>query len=340
MKKRRSQLFYLIVFIFAQLALFSLLGLWIFRYVFNHLNITQIEKDIASRVTTEGIDVIILICGCGLFAAIYLGMILIFRNLNIQLKIAKLYDNFIGNITHELKSPLASIQLYLDTMDNRDIPRSKQKEFIAMMRRDTNRLTGLVNSVLEITGLEQKRMLFECQVYNADSALRTVIDEARQQLKLPVDTVTIRGEVSLQFVADLNALKTVFRNLFDNAIKYSIDPVQIIINLKRNTKMIVIEFCDNGIGIPFPEQKKVFDKFHRIYNSNIPNVKGTGLGLYLVKEIVRHHGGKIELFSDGEYKGTTFRIKLPIFNVTRKRYLSSLLKITRLMRQRQEVNRG
>ncbi len=340
MKKQRSQLDYLIVFIFAQLALFSLLALWIYRYIYNRLIIVQVEEQISTQVMTEGVNVIILVCGCLLFAAIYLGMILIFRNLNIQLRIARLYDNFIGNITHELKSPLASIQLFLDTMDNREIPRSKQKEFIGMMRRDTLRLTGLVNSVLEIAGLEQKKMFYECQVNNADPALRTIIEETRQQQKLPAGTVKIVGQLSVQFVADLNSLKTVFGNLFDNAVKYSIEPVKITINLKCNAKMVVIEFCDNGIGISSQEQKKVFDKFHRIYNSNIPNVKGTGLGLYLVKEIVRHHGGKIELVSKGENAGSTFRIKLPIFNVTKKRYLSSLLRITQIVRQRKEINHG
>ncbi len=336
MKKQHSQLFYLIVFIFAQLALFSLLGLWIFRYVNNRIIIVDAGNQVSTRVMAEGVDIIILVCGCILFAAIYLGMILIFRNLNIQLRIARLYDNFISNITHELKSPLASIRLYLDTMDNRDIPRLKQKAFFGMMKRDTDRLTRLVDSVLEIASLEQKKLKFDSQVYGDESELINVFEEARQQFSLSADAVEVHGHITSGFAADLNWLKTVFGNLFDNAIKYAIEPVKIRIFLKNNSKRITIEFSDNGIGIAPDDQKKVFDKFHRIYNSRIPNVKGTGLGLYLVKEIIRHHNGKIDLISDGENTGTTVRIMLPVLRTTKKRYFGKQLTIVKPVTQQKE----
>lgn len=326
MKKQRSQLHYLIVFIFAQLALFSLLGLWIYRYAYSWIIAIDSEKQVSTRLMAERVDIIILICGCVLFAAIYLGMILIFRNLNIQLRVTKLYDNFIGNITHELKSPLASIRLFLETMASRDLPRQKQREFFSLMKRDTDRLTRLVDSVLEIAGLEQTKIGFEYEITDADTAIRSTIEEGRQQFGLPADAVAVHGQIPYQLKANLNWLKTVFSNLFDNAIKYSIEPVTIRISLTCDSKQMMIDFSDNGIGVPAEEQKKVFDKFYRIYDSNIPNVKGTGLGLYLVKEIIMRHQGKITMLSNGKNMGATFRIRLPVYQESRRLSIGNMFR--------------
>jgi signal transduction histidine kinase len=101
------------------------------------------------------------------------------------------------------------------------------------------------------------------------------------------------------------------------------------VNLKCFSKKLLIEFTDSGIGILPKDQKRIFNKFHRIYNKNIPNVKGTGLGLFWVKEILRHHGGKIIVSSNGEYKGSTFSIELPIYQSSKKRYINGLLKLTK-----------
>jgi two-component system, OmpR family, phosphate regulon sensor histidine kinase PhoR len=334
LKKQRSQLYYLVVFIFAQLALFSLLGLWIFRYVWK-IDVDS-GKQVLPQVMAERTDIIMLICGCILFAAIYLGMILIFRNLNIQLRVTKMYDNFIGNITHELKSPLASIQLFLETLDSRDVPRQKQKEFFTMMKRDTNRLTRLVDSVLEIAGLEQTKTGFESEIMDAEMAIRCIIEETRQQFSLPVDAVLVHGKIPYQFKVDLNGLKTVFSNLFDNAIKYSINETNIRVSLACDSRRMIIDFSDKGIGVSVKEQTKVFDKFHRIYDSSIPNVKGTGLGLYLVREIIRQHGGKITLSSYGKNTGATFRIRLPVYRESRRLAIGSMfpaLKSSKLQKE-------
>jgi signal transduction histidine kinase len=129
-------------------------------------------------------------------------------------------------------------------------------------------------------------------------------------------------------VVDRNAMKIVFNNLIENAIKYSIEPVKININLSRISKKIYIRLSDKGIGINPDELKKVFNKFYRIYDINIPTVKGTGLGLYWVKEIIKTHGGKITALSEGKNKGSTFRIELPVFQISKKRFLDKLLRNT------------
>ena len=135
----------------------------------------------------------------------------------------------------------------------------------------------------------------------------------------------------------LPILKIVFDNLVDNAIKYSFDPVQIAINLSCSTKDIIVTFSDHGIGIPVKARKKVFKKFHRIYGKNIPNVKGTGLGLYWVREIIKYHGGKVSVSGKGQSKGSTFRIEIPIYQTSKRRYINQLLKLTR-KREKQQVS--
>jgi len=260
-------------------------------------------------------------------------MSLIFIYLTRQMNLTRMYDNFIANVTHELKSPLSSIQLYLETMDSRNVPTEKQKKFLDLMLNDAERLNNLINSILDISALEKKRVAYNYHVYDVDFLIRELIDESISQFKIDGKSVTITGKASCECVIDRSALKIVINNLFDNAIKYSKEPAKLTIDLTCNEKYAVLTFSDSGIGISHNEQKMIFRKFQRIYNRNIPNVKGTGLGLYWVQEIIKYHGGNISVYSEGENKGTTFRIELPIYQTSKKRYINSLLKITRKSEQ-------
>jgi signal transduction histidine kinase len=255
-------------------------------------------------------------------------MFLIFRNLTVQLKLTKLYDNFIANVTHELKSPLASIQLYLETLHSKEIPANKQKEFYELMMRDSKRLKKLIDSILEISRLEKKRIAHNYHIYNADDVIRQIIKESTEQFRLSDTSVKILGEAPCKCVIDKDAMQIVFDNLTDNAIKYSINAVEIIVKLSCSKKYLIIEFMDKGIGIGQKNQKKIFHKFQRIDNRNVPNVKGTGLGLYWVKGIIKFHGGKISVFSEGTNKGSCFKIELPIYQTSKRFYINSLLRQT------------
>jgi two-component system, OmpR family, phosphate regulon sensor histidine kinase PhoR len=326
--KRHQSLQYMLIFILAQVAWLSLLGLWIYWYVSNYFTYSKAGADAAQVMISHRNNVVALVGGLILLVAVSVAMSLLFARLNSQLKVTGLYDNFIANVTHELKSPLASIQLYLETLNQRRLSREKQKEFLQIMMRDADRLNQLINSILEIAGLEQKKVAHDFAVYPVDTLARSLIKEAAEQFKLPPRAIRIAGHASCQCVADRNALKIVFNNLLDNAIKYSSSKARIDVRLKRTFKVSVIEFRDRGIGISANDQKKVFDKFLRIYNANVPNVKGTGLGLYWVKEIIKYHGGKVTVSSEGTNKGTTFRIELPIYRTSRNRRINQLLKIT------------
>jgi signal transduction histidine kinase len=314
MKKRRSFLYHITVFVVSQLAWLALLGIWIYWYVSNYIIFKNVGDKLSPEIMYNGTKVIPFIGGIVLLVSIAFGMSLIFRHLNVQLRLNNLYDNFISNITHELKSPLSSIQLYLETLNSRTVPAEKQKVFISMMIKDAGRLKNLINSILEISALEQKKIAHDYHIYSVDLLLRELLDGVIEQFNLPKDSLKIEGLADCECIADKNAIKIVLDNLTDNAIKYSNKSTKICVKLKVLFSKIIIEFSDNGIGIPSEELKNIFSKFYRIYGENIPNVKGTGLGLYWVREIIRSHRGKISAFSDGIDKGSTFKIELPVYN--------------------------
>lgn len=334
-RKKYTSAFHITVMVLAQIAWMLLLGIWIYWYVSNYIIFERVWDEFSSQISIDGINTLAFVGGIILLVGIWAFMSLTFRRLNIHLRLTNLYDNFIANVTHELKSPLSSIQLYLETMNSRDVPKEKQKEFIERMIVDTHRLNELINSILEIPKLEQKKVSHEFHVYDVDDTMRQIINEALVLNKIPMDTVSFEGSVKVKCVIDKNAFKIVLSNLIDNAKKYSLGELKLRFIFQRQLTYFALEVIDNGIGIPKKEQKKIFGKFVRIYNKSIPNVKGTGLGLYWVKEIIKSHGGRISVASEGLGKGTKFKIEIPIYMESKKMFINKLLKLTR----KQEIKR-
>jgi signal transduction histidine kinase len=333
LKKRRSLLYHIIIFVLAQIAWLSLLGLWIYWYVYNYIVFEQVGDQISPQLTYDITNVVPFVVGLVLLVSLSLITAWIFRNLNVQLRLTILYDNFIGNVTHELKSPLSSIQLYLETLMQRDVPPEKQKEFIELMMKDADRLKRLIDIILEISALEQKIISHDYTICDAEPTINKSIAESIEKFRLDKDTVSINGSASCKVVADTNALKIVIDNLVDNSIKYSTNPLKLNVNLSCGSKRFIIEFSDNGIGISSKELKKIFNKFHRIYDKSIPSVKGTGLGLYWAREIIKNHGGTISVLSGGLGKGVTFKIELPVYLASKKRFVNKLLRRTEKYKQ-------
>ena len=195
------------------------------------------------------------------------------------------------------------------------------------MIKDAQRLDGLINTILEISRMEQKKAAYNFQIYSADNLYRVLIEEAVKQYCLPSGAVKIKGKLKCNCIVDKKAIEIVVNNLISNAVKYTKREIRIRITLSTSKKMICASFIDNGIGLSPADRGKVFNKFHRIYQKNSPNVKGTGLGLYLVKEIIKYHKGRISVSSIPD-KGSTFKIELPIYSETNKRY-NKLLKFSK-----------
>ena len=312
MRKRRFSIYPTFIFVFVQLAWLGLLALWIYWYISNYIILTQVEAVISVQFEASSTNIAILVGGVVLLVAISVGSFVIFGNLSHQIKLTRMYDSFIANVTHELKSPLASIQLHLETLQSRETPSSQRQEFVELMMKDASRLGNLINSILEVAGLEEKRALYNMHPYEAESLVRLLFQEAAEQYRLPEGSIEIDGAAPCQCLADRDAIKVVVNNLVDNAVKYSVEAVYIRVALSCTPKRLIVEVTDSGIGIPSGHLKDVFKKFRRISQTNSPNVKGTGLGLYWVREIISHHQGRVTADSDGEGTGATFRFELPV----------------------------
>ena len=204
------------------------------------------------------------------------------------------------------------------------MPPEKQREFLEIMMKDASRLQRLINSILEISAQEKKKSLKDYQVYRADHLLRSILEESLDRFRIKKENYTISGEAPCEIVAVKDSLKIVFDNLVDNSAKYSVNDSRINIKLACNPGKVLIDFADKGIGIPPKERKKIFRKFYRIMNKDIPNVKGTGLGLYQVKQIIKLHGGKINLIDSGKDGGCVFRIELPPYHSSKKRFKKAI----------------
>ena len=312
-RRRHSFAYNLVIFVLAQIVWVAVLLLWIYWYVKNNIIFEKVGETISPQIVYDAPSVFPFVGGIVLLVGLSFSLVLIFRHLNIQIRLTALYDNFIANVTHELKSPLSSIQLYLETLNSRDVPEEKKKEFYGLMMRDAERLKNLINSILEVALMDKKKLIGDFEPYKADEIIKKIILESAEQFQLDQNKIKFSGDAGCEVLLNRSSIKTVFDNLVDNSIKYSVSALEIKVTFKRNTKKVEIEFEDNGIGIPHDEIKKIFQKFHRLYDKDIPNVKGTGLGLYVVKEIIKNHKGKVSAFSDGKGKGSKFKIELPVY---------------------------
>jgi signal transduction histidine kinase len=312
-KKINSYFYFIFIFVLAQLAWIGLLGLWIYWYVSNSIIFEEVGEQLSPQLKADSPSAFVFVGGILLIVAMALGISVMFRNLNVQLKLNRLYDNFISNITHELNSPLASGE--------------NKTKFINYMMNDARRLNNLINTILEISRLEQKNIAHDYDIYKGGKIIRSLVHESAEQFQLEEDKIKILDNSDARIVIDKNAMKIVVDNLIDNALKYSPGDPEIEVKIENKNKRFVIEFTDKGIGVDQKQAKKIFKKFYRVSDNNIPSVKGTGLGLYWVREIIKSHGGNILCLSEGLNKGTTFQIELPIYGVSQKRLTKKLLKM-------------
>ena len=239
------------------------------------------------------------------------GLYLLYRNLRREISAAEQQRNFLLSITHELKSPLAGIRLVLETFHRRrQLPDDIQEKLSVSGLTETDRLTGLVNDLLLSAKLETAYQL------SAEAVdLGALITEAAARVEMKYKSARITVDVAPDVPAitgDRVGLSSVAVNLLENAAKYAQPAPEIVTTLRRGgADEVVWTVSDNGSGIPDREKRRVWAKFYRIGNEDTRRAKGTGLGLFIVRQLVNRHGGQIEL-EDNHPRGTTFRIHLPL----------------------------
>jgi two-component system phosphate regulon sensor histidine kinase PhoR len=252
-----------------------------------------------------------------LFAAVDLLLILgvwfVYRNLKRQLQLAEMKTDFVSNISHELKTPLAVIRMYAETLEmGRISDQEKQREYHSIIVQESDRLTRLINNILTFSRIESGKKDYRKVSLDLNAVLREVLSVYRFHLEHKgFETSVVEGDNLPMIEADEEAVAEALLNLLDNAMKYSSDVKRITVRTGSNDSEAWVEVEDRGVGIPLPLQKKIFEKFYRVSEGLVHTAKGSGLGLALVEHIMHAHNGRIELHSvPGE--GSRFRLIFPV----------------------------
>jgi signal transduction histidine kinase len=248
----------------------------------------------------------------GLSLALAAGIVLTYRNVSREVALARLKSDFVSNVSHELRTPLALIRLYAETLElGRLGSKEKQEEYYRIIRKESERLTALINNILDFSRIEAGRKEYDFRETNLAELVRNTLDSYRYQIEQ--NGFALRENISEDVPAvqvDREAIARSLLNLVNNALKYSRDNKYLGVNLYRDNGSVKLEVIDHGIGIPRAEQHKIFEKFYRVGDPLVHNTKGSGLGLSLVRHIVQAHGGMVSVESTpGE--GSKFTIALP-----------------------------
>jgi two-component system sensor histidine kinase SenX3 len=258
---------------------------------------------------------VLLFLGVILFAVLIAGLIVNTSFLVHEIRRNEQHDSFINAVTHELKTPIASIRLYLQTLQRRDVDESQRHEFYRLMLDDTNRLLATVEQVLK-AGQAGHRKEGERIPLDFSDLVRECVEVARTSYHLQPESLryeqAANNGVAANVVGDSEDLRTAVANVLDNAVKYSGPQVDVSVRVETtDEKHVTLSVRDHGVGVPAEDLKRIFKRFYRVPNRALGNVKGTGLGLFIVRAIARKHGGRVFAESDGDGLGTTVFLELP-----------------------------
>jgi len=292
-----------------QVVWITLVVFWIYWFIGKHREFRNLAEKYRPELLGQGYNWPVMAEGLVMLVAILVGVYVIFHYWNRQSNLYAQQRNIISQVTHELKSPLASIQLHLETIRLRRPSEEKLDNFVGTMLADTERLHYLINNLLMAARLEQRRKPPERRLTDISALLEEHVERERSRLAQG-------GNISLETVAGLKAsvdpeeMGMVLRNLFENAELYSPEAPDITVTLSKAGANLILSVRDCGRGLEEKELKKVFEMFYRVRQTD-EYVRGTGLGLYIVQSVVKGYGGTVVVTSEGLGKGSTFTIKIP-----------------------------
>jgi len=259
---------------------------------------------------------VLLFFGIVFFALLIAGMVVNTIFLVRELRRSEQHDSFINAVTHELKTPVASIRLHLETLQRRQLPEERKQDFYRIMLSDADRLTETVEQVLRAGRAGDKKAGKEKADVDFSKLVRECMEAIRTRYHLQAEALHYEESGGngdgLHVKGSAEDLRTAVSNVLDNAIKYSGEQVDVRVRLETSDeKKVTLRVQDHGVGIEQDDLKRIFKRFHRLAPRSMAHVKGTGLGLFIVKSIAKKHGGTAFALSEGEGQGTTVVIELP-----------------------------
>lgn len=299
------------IFLAIQVLWILLMVIWIRWYVENHAQLRAMAERLRTQVEVDGLGWLPLLQGGILLALILAGATVIFIYWNKQHRFNQMQRAFVSNVTHELKSPVASIQLALETMALRDLSEDRRREFVAMMLDDTERLTTLIDRILDAARIEKRRGRYQLETVSMRHFVEEVLEEDRHRIEKDGRVIVLERGRDARVAIDRPAMRVVLGNLLENAASYSPKDSKIRLRLHRDLRSCRLDVIDSGDGIRGKDLKNVFKMFWRGSEEKASRVRGTGLGLYIVRNIVKDHRGKVWASSPGLGRGSTFSLRLP-----------------------------
>ena len=259
----------------------------------------------------EGLDWLMLVLGTLFFVLVMIGLVWLCVWLIQEMRLNQRQQAFVDAVTHELKTPLASFRLYIDTLSRHDPPAEKRTEFLDHMRQDLDRLDRTVGQVLAAARAEAPGRRPMRDRVDLRGLLSECIDQVRKRYRLPADAVKLNSSPADAVRGDSAELGLIFNNLLENAVKYSEDPVDVQVGVSPTLDgRMEVEISDSGIGIPPWELRKIFQRFYRVGRDVQRKVAGLGLGLFVVRNLVRRQGGSVVARSEGSGRGSRFVVTL------------------------------
>jgi signal transduction histidine kinase len=304
------------VFTFSILALMLSLFLYIYWYMkaSTDLETIALKFNIDPHQVLKSETWMVILVLSILVGFILIGIFAIFVYGQKTVQLYRLQHNFINNFTHELKTPVTSLKLYLETFLKHDIPRADLVKYIRYMLLDVDRLSDNINRILNLARIESRN--YQGEFVRSDlvqvvrqfiTGNRHLFEGCRIELHAPDDTPFISA-------INISLFEMLLINLVTNAVKYNrSETPRIDIFFERQNRRLSVHFQDNGIGIEKSDIKRIFKKFYQVGHSDDMTAKGSGLGLYVVQNIARIHRGKIVARSQGDGEGSTFTLTLPVY---------------------------
>ena len=256
---------------------------------------------------------ILLFLGVLLLALIITGVLLNTLFLVREIRRNEQHDSFINAVTHELKTPVASIRLYLETLQTHTVSEEKRKEFYRIMLEDSDRLLGTIEQILRTGRVGPSRRKLYLAPIDLGAVVEGCLARVRNLYQVSPEFLEYQPGPAVSILGDLEEVQAAVTNLLENAVKYSGSQVRVSVAIEQvDGKYVSLRVKDQGIGIPRSELKRIFKRFHRVPGLLTTRVKGTGLGLFIVRSVAKRHGGRAWAESEGPGRGSTFLLQFPI----------------------------